>query len=198
MRPSTVLGPSSSPLRAGNVEMVVDLTHVLRSGMPVYPGTISPTFAPSNTIDQDGFAELAVTMCTHTGTHIDAPSHIIRGAKSLDEFPIDYFTGPAVLLDVSNESSISRETIQPFSSKIAQSHFVVFRTGWEERWGTPAYFEGFPTLTNEAARWLASFRLHAVGFDAISVDGVADSSLLNHHYLLQREVLIIENLANLD
>ena len=35
---------------------VVDLTHVIESTMPVYPGTQPPTFEPANTYEKDGFS----------------------------------------------------------------------------------------------------------------------------------------------
>ncbi len=34
---------------------VIDLTHVIESTMPVYPGTEPPTFEPANTYEKDGF-----------------------------------------------------------------------------------------------------------------------------------------------
>ena len=34
---------------------VIDLTHTIESGMPVYPGTEPPILEPANTYDRDGF-----------------------------------------------------------------------------------------------------------------------------------------------
>lgn len=177
--------------------MRIDLTHTLHNGITVYPGTLAPEFEQGNTIPKDGFAELTIRMCTHTGTHIDAPSHLLPGAKSLDRFPIDQFTGAATLVDAASESRITLGALERAGERISQAEFVLFRTGWEAKWNTPAYFEAFPTLTPEAAHWLAAFNLKAVGLDAISVDRVEDAHLPNHRILLEREILIIENLASL-
>ena len=49
---------------------VVDLTHFLSQGMPVYPGTEGPRFESANTYERDGFQETRMTMYTHTGTPV--------------------------------------------------------------------------------------------------------------------------------
>lgn len=36
---------------------VIDLTHMIESTMPVYPGTEPPIFEPANTYEKDGFIE---------------------------------------------------------------------------------------------------------------------------------------------
>ena len=58
---------------------VIDLTHMIESTMPVYPGTEPPIFEPANTYEKDGFKETKITMFTHTGTHMDPPAHLYQG-----------------------------------------------------------------------------------------------------------------------
>jgi kynurenine formamidase len=53
-------------------------------------------------------------------------------------------------------------------------------------------------LQAETSSWLTSFPLKAIGFDTISPDPVTSTDLPNHNILLEKEVLIIENLTNLD
>jgi arylformamidase len=178
--------------------MIIDLTHKLRNGLPVYPGTIEPSFVQANTVVKDGFAELNMTMSTHTGTHMDAPCHIILYGKSLDQLPLERFIGKATVIDCTQVTSISLELLQSKQAQIKEVEFILFYTGWQGKWNTPDYLEKFPTLTIEAAKWLLNFRLKGLGFDAISVDKVEDIDLPNHNLLLGSEVLIIENLINLD
>lgn len=178
--------------------MILDLTHPLRNGITVYPGTLPPSFVPGNTLEADGFAELTITMTSHTGTHIDAPCHIIPGGKSLSDFPIDHFLGPGVLIDVRNRLAITLADLSPHERRIKQAQFLIFRTGWQQNWNTPDYFDDFPTLTPDAARWIADRRPKAVGFDAISADPVSSHGLPNHHTLLGNNILIIENLTHLE
>lgn len=176
----------------------IDLTHTLKNKITVYPGTSEPVFEPANTIEKDGFAELNMTMCTHTGTHIDAPCHILPNTRSLDDFPIDKFIGQGIALDCTATSSITLDFLKTKEVEIRNSDFILFYTGWQHKWNTPNYFDEFPTLTIEAVEWLLQFNLKALGFDVISVDKMTDSKLPNHHLLLNQEVLIIENMMNLE
>ena len=178
--------------------MIIDLTHPLSNGVSVYPGTKLPSFVPGNTIDKDGFAELNITMTTHTGTHMDAPCHILPGTKSLDQFPIEQFIGRGLCLDGRGRKDLDKTLLQAYEAHLAEIEFLLFYTGWQEKWSTPQYFDPFPTLTAEAIQWLYAFDLKAVGFDYISADKMDDPDLPNHHLLLGKEILIIENLRNLD
>lgn len=178
---------------------IIDLTHTIKEDMPVYPGTEPPSLAKANTIESDGFAEVLITMYSHTGTHIDAPCHMIAGAKSLSDFDAGKFVGRACVLDFSDveAAEIGLSDILSHESKISQADFVVIRTGWDKYWGSKSYFEGFPVLSSAAARWLAAFDLKGVGVDAISVDSVGSESFDAHFAFMEKEIIIIENLANL-
>jgi arylformamidase len=183
---------------------IIDLTQLLNEKITVYPDTAPPTFNVTSTVDKDGYREHQISMLSHSGTHVDAPSHILQHGRSLDQFPLDKFIGRAVVIDCWGRNEISLEYLLTFESKIAMVDFVFFHTGWQDRWNTSAYFVDCPIPTIEAARWLASFKLKCVGVDAFSLDKitsattVAEESLPNHHVLLGKEILLIENLTNLD
>ena len=68
---------------------VIDLTQLLNEKMLVYPDTAPPTFDVTNTVNQYGYREHQISMLSHTGTHVDAPCHILQDGRSLDQFPVD-------------------------------------------------------------------------------------------------------------
>lgn len=177
---------------------IIDLTHTINEKMTVYPGTPAPIIKDYSTIGKEGFAELLLTMVTHTGTHIDAPCHIIKGAKKLSDFPLVKFAGLAIVIDCEGNNEISLEILKSRENDINKVEFVLFRSGWSRKWEEDDYFGKFPVLTNEAAQWLSGFDLKAVGFDYVSVDAMDASELPNHRILLSKEILIIENLTDLD
>lgn len=178
--------------------MIIDLTHTLENKITFFPGTLEPNFEKYNTIEKDGYAELKLTMCTHTGTHIDAPCHIIPKTKSLDEFPLEKFIGKGLTINCSKSKSISLDLLKPMENKIKEVDFILFYSGWNEKWNTPSYFDEFPVLESDATKWLINFNLKALGFDTISADKTTDMNLPNHNLLLSKEILIIENLTNLE
>ena len=78
---------------------IVDLSYTVSPDMPVYPGTEQPVFIDACSIEETGFREKKITMYSHTGTHIDAPSHLIKDANTLDFLGIEHFYGSALMLD---------------------------------------------------------------------------------------------------
>lgn len=179
--------------------MIIDLTHTLNNNTPVYPNTFKARFEQDSSIDNDGFAELKLTMCSHTGTHVDAPAHIFNNSKSLDKFDISKFIGRATVLDCSNIKEISLEFIQQHEKLIKELNFVLFYTSWQNYWHDKRYFNDFPVLSKAATEYLVKLKnLKGIGFDAISADKITDADLPNHKILLSNEVLIIENLTKID
>lgn len=80
---------------------IIDLTHLISSDMPVYPGTEKPKLEIATTYEEHGFKETLLTFYSHTGTHMDAPSHIFSGKKELDEFEVEAFVGKGFIVDCS-------------------------------------------------------------------------------------------------
>lgn len=179
---------------------IIDLTHSIYPTMPVFPGTEPPIFQEANTIEKDGFAEAKITFYSHTGTHMDAPAHMLKGGFFLDEYPIDHFIGKAIIMDFSNLSSneIEKEDLIPYEDKINSVDFVILKTGWSKYWGEDKYFVGFPALSEDAARWLTSFKLKGIGTDAISIDKIESTDFKVHQVFFEKGMVIIENVANLD
>lgn len=56
----------------------IDLTHTIEENMPVYPGTEPPKIVEATTVEVEGFAEKLLTLFSHTGTHMDAPAHMLK------------------------------------------------------------------------------------------------------------------------
>jgi len=179
---------------------IIDLSHLLNNNTPVYPGTEKPIFEKANTIENNGFAETKISMYSHTGTHMDAPAHMVAGAKPLDAFEASKFYGNALIIDCREfqNHEITLEFIIPFLESTKQIDFVLLNTGWSEKWGRTDYFIGFPTLSFSASEYLASLNIKGIGIDAISIDRMDTVLFENHLQLLKKEILIIENLTNLD
>jgi arylformamidase len=179
---------------------ITDLTHVIYSDMPVFPGTEGPIFIKANTVEKDGFQEAKITMYSHTGTHIDAPAHMLSNGHSLDNLEIEQFIGKATIIDFSNtnEKLIDINNLKPYEEKIKNVEFIIIKTGWSKYWGTKKYFEDFPSLSAEAATWLSQFNLKGIGIDAISIDDMESTTFEVHKILMPKNIIIIENLTNLD
>ncbi len=179
---------------------VVDLTHFISSTMPVFPGTEPPTITDVFTIERNGFAEKMLRLVSHTGTHIDAPGHILPGSARLDGVSVDRFLGPGLVLDVSavRGRTIEVNDILHYEAKLRRVDFALLLTGWAKHWGAAEYFGPYPVLSSSSAQWLAGFGLKGLGVDAISVDEVDSTALTVHRALFAKDIMIIENLSGLE
>ncbi|MEK6264879.1 MAG: cyclase family protein [Clostridium sp.] len=179
---------------------ITDLTHTIYSDMPVFPGTEQPIFIKANTLEKDGFQEAKITMYSHTGTHIDAPAHMLSSGPYLDGLDIEHFIGNATILDFSNSNVklIDIDSLKPYEEKIKNVEFIIIKTGWSKLWGDKRYFESFPSLSEDSAKWLSQFNLKGIGIDAISIDDINSTTFAVHKILMPKNIIIIENLTNLD
>ncbi len=178
---------------------IIDLTHIINEDMPVFPGTEKPILENVCTLEKNGFREKLMTMYSHTGTHMDAPGHMLVGGKLLDNFDVSTFIGPAVVIDCSNVNhEIGIDILKSYESEIRACDFVLLYTGWDKKWGTDDYFVDFPALTLEACLYIIEFDIKGIGVDTISIDLFESKSFEIHKNVLDSEMVIIENLKNLE
>lgn len=178
---------------------VVDLSHPITADMPVYPGDPLPSLDVASTLDGAGYVTRRITFGSHTGTHMDAPAHMIAGGMTLDAYPIGHFIGSAIALDLTAYvgPTIELVALLPHRSVIVGSDFLLLNTGWHRHWGEDRYFDDYPVLSVDAALWLAGLGLRGIGVDTASVDGGSTTEYANHHAFLSRDMVIVENLTNL-
>lgn len=181
---------------------VLDLTHTIRENMPVFPGTQGPRLTPASSYEKDGFKETLVAFYTHTGTHADPPAHLFPGRTTLDRFPASQFIGKALVIDcrgLEPGGAVTKAALTPYGGLPEQADFLLFNLGWDKKWGTDAYYTGFPCLDDALLDLIISRPYKGIGFDAISIDPVEDASLRRHRRLFaEADILNLENLKNLE
>ena len=105
----------------------------------------------------------------HAFTHLDAPLHFVRNGKSIDSFPVDYFIGDAVLLDLprGENQAITADDMERAGGHAKNGDIVLIRTGWlEKMWNKPGFINS-PYLTNDAAEWLVKLKARFAGYDFV-------------------------------
>lgn len=179
---------------------VIDLTHVIHEDMQVYPGTEPPRLTQGNTIEKDGFRETALFMCSHTGTHMDTPAHMLEGGAELDRLPASTFCGKAAVIPC--KGRITMAEIEPYREIADKAEFIIFHTGQDKLWGKEEYFGDFPVPEAEVIRYAIASGKKGVGIDCMSVDPMnidpTREEMPNHFMLFRAGKVIVENLCNLD
>ncbi len=180
---------------------VRDLSHVVEAGLPVFPGDPPVSVEPHATLEADGYRVSAVECGSHTGTHVDAPSHTEADGRSVDDVDVGRFALDAVRVDCRGLDP--RTPIGPERLPDTDADLLVVHTGWDDHWGEEAYFD-HPFLTPEAGTFCAE-QGYDVAVDALNVDPTpTDASGSDepegfqvHHALLGSDRLIFENLTGL-
>ncbi|MFF2907282.1 cyclase family protein [Paenibacillus sp. NPDC057934] len=171
--------------------MLIELTHLIFDGLPVYPGDTATHLVHSKQFLRDKYNNHQLDINMHSGTHIDGPMHMLDVTKTINEYPLDTFIGNGCMLDVSNETVIDYS--EACENKIQERDIVLLHTGHDVYFGQERYFEGHPVLSMEFARLLVKKRVKIIGMDMPSPDRFPFEI---HKYLLSNDVLILENLTN--
>jgi len=190
---------------------LIDLSHPLDVSTPPWPGNppvdvdviaaIPADRGPGDRGKPGTPVECNLTafrVCNHTGTHMDAPAHFYNGVPTIEQTPLDYCIGRAVLIDVRHvrpRGEIMPELLAPRRDAIAACGKVIFQTGWSSHWGQDDYFHDYPVLSEATATWLVECGVHLVGLDTPSPD--CDPHPV-HYILLRANMAIVENLTNLE
>lgn len=140
-----------------------------------------------------------LTICNHTGSHVDAPLHKIAGGASLDDIPLESWTGNAVIADFRGIQPDGRMTAELLAAKLPgdlADAIVLLATGWgDKRAKTDEWLRHSPCLSEDGAKWLVERRIRGVGIDHYSIGGGTEPTNERvHTVLLGAGVWVVEEL----
>ena len=194
---------------------IIDLSQEIFTGMPVFPGlpevkiTIYQSHEQLDGITDSGVVSPAVNQLElgeHTGTHVDAISHMAREyrGQSIDTMPLTLFYTEGICLDLSRKGL--RELIETadLESALSEAHLeikhgdtvLLYTDHYRRAFGTDDWHSG-PGVSIDAARWLGEQRIAAFGVEpaAPGVRGVSNKEV--HHICGELGFTHYENMMNL-
>ncbi|WP_438448738.1 cyclase family protein [Gorillibacterium sp. sgz5001074] len=172
--------------------MLIDLTHSIRDGMPVYPGDTETQLIQTAYLTADHYNGFELGTGMHAGTHIDGPMHMLDTDRTIGAIPLDLFIGQGCLLNVTGEEVISYRP--EYEQLIAEGSIVLLHTGHDAFYGQEEYYTRYPALSEELAELFVRKSVKMVGTDTPSPDY---NPFAIHRRLLSQGILILENLTNL-
>jgi arylformamidase len=174
---------------------LLDISVPIRDAMAVYRGNPPVRIRPAMTLRKDGVNLSELCLGSHTGTHVDAPSHFIKGGKGIDRVDLERFLGPAYVADLRRvKGGIS--ALDLAKARIPRaSRRVLLRTS-NSRWWHPAraFHTDFVYLAPDGADWLVERSVQLVGIDYLSVEGYGVPGAPTHKRLLGAGIPILEGL----
>ena len=188
---------------------IIDITHKLFDKMPVYPGLPEFRMAQSSRIELDGANSTLMSLLTHHGTHMDAPSHILNHGKFIEDFNINSVITKCLILNLTDKQpgeEITTKDIVKFESKIKEFDSIIFDTGWSSRRDNiEVYNKNWIGVSLDLSRLLQKYYLKIIGIDGLSIAPppyiMKLSDIINiHKNILKNDTFIIEelNLVNID
>ncbi|UQU64449.1 cyclase family protein [Couchioplanes caeruleus] len=185
----------------------VELSHVIGAGTITYPGLPAPEITPhltreaSRGVYAEGteFAIDRISMVGNTGTYLDSPFHRYADGTDLAGLPLERLAGlPAVVVRaVGGARGVGVDALEHLT---VAGHAVLLHTGGDAHWGTPAYAEDAPFLTEAGARWLVDHGAALVGIDAVNIDDASPAgggARPAHTLLLAAGIPVVEHLTGL-
>lgn len=134
---------------------------------------------------------------SHNGTHLDAPSHYIKGGKTMDDLPLDRFYGICQVIEIpENLKAVTREFLQ--ENPLKADKVLLKSSNSASR--MEKFAEDYVYLDADGAKYLVEQGVRLVGVDYVSVDAKVAPDKPTHHMLLGNEVIILEcaNLKDVD
>lgn len=194
---------------------IIDLSQEIFSGMPVFPDhpevsiTVHASHEQWDGITESGVVSPAVNrleLGEHTGTHVDALSHMARQyrGQSIETMPLSMFYTEGLCLDLSHKGL--RELIEIADLERALSAagleikpgdtVLLYTDHYRRAFGTDDWHQG-PGVSTEAARWLGERKIAAFGVETASpgVRGVSNKEV--HRICGELGFTHYENLINL-
>jgi arylformamidase len=167
---------------------IYDITVPIFEGMPVYKNKAEkqPKF---NTVTNAHVTESRMELDVHTGTHIDAPLHMINDGETFETIPLERLVRNVKVLDLMHvEDGIAKKDLE--KADIQEHDFLLFKTknSFDKEFNPEFIF-----LKEDGANYLAGLNIDGVGIDALGVER-SQPNHPTHKALFAANILVIEGL----
>lgn len=195
----------------------VDLTHELSPQTPHWVGWDPLSVEVKADLDSSIFSTHAYTTVGQYGTHVDAPCHMVKGARSLENVEIEEMIMPLCVIDKSEavrqncDFIMQEQDIKEWEAQygpIPKGAMVAFRSGWCKVPGEEMDNldedgnRHFPGWSLEAVKYLIEQReVASIGHETSDTDSPLTSGQTSYeveYYFLSQNRIQLEMLTNLD
>jgi arylformamidase len=173
----------------------IDISLPLQAKMPIWPGSVGFHLTHTKRLEDGDQANISrLDSDVHVGTHIDAPSHFVKGGLTVEQLSLDILIGLAVVAYLPEIDAIKAQDLDNLSLPSGTQRLLL-RTRNSDLWPAQVteFKKDFVALTNDAAHWIVKNGICLIGIDYLSIQRYNDDSF-THNILLKAGVIIIEGL----
>ncbi len=143
----------------------------------------------ANYINAD-YYDTDLYMNLHTGTHFDAPLHMVKDGQTMEGYKLEKFITDVKVFNLEHlNNKITKEDLLSYDIKAGD--FILLKT--KNSYDTTFNFD-FIYLDQSGAQYLAERSIIGVGIDALGIER-AQPEHETHKVLLRRGIMILEGLT---
>lgn len=173
-----------------------DVSLTIKEGMAVWPGDARVKLYRDEKIEEGANANVSnLSLCVHTGTHVDSPFHFVPDGSKVDKLPLDILVGKAQVVEISSHvQEIDQAVVESLKLETGIER-VLFKTRNSLYWSThPDEFQtNFVGINESGAVALVQRAIKLVGIDYLSI-APYKKSRPTHEVMLKNQMVIIEGL----
>jgi len=174
-----------------------DVTLPISPCLPVWPGDVAPALEIAASISSgDPYNSTLIRMGSHTGTHVDAPSHFLAKGATVDQLPLEVLVGEAWVAELPVVAPLVTRGVLESAGIPRGTRRLLLKTANSDLWArSPCSFTpDYVALGPDAAEWIADRGIELLGIDYLSVDPPPSTDFTAHRILLNRGVVVVEGL----
>ena len=185
-------------MQAKNDEWI-DVSVLIKDNMVHWPNDPPIEIKRVSEIEKGNTYNLSsIKMGVHSGTHVDAPLHIIKNGKGISDIPFSIILGPARVIEIQDKEVIKVEELHAHA--ISRGERIIFKTTNSNHcWETDTFIKNFVYIPLKTAQYLVECGVMMIGVDYLSIGGYKKDGKDVHNTLLGAGIWIIEglNLSNI-
>lgn len=172
-----------------------DISVTLGTEAPAYPG--DPVFERELvlSLERGDSADVSrISMCAHSGTHLDLPAHFFPGSQGAGEVDPGRFMLPARVLSVTERDSVDAASLAGLEPMPGEALLFRTRNSVSGLVRSGRFSEDYAYIEPGAAELCAGLGCCLVGLDYYSIDPFGSSDYPAHRILLGHGIPILEGI----
>ena len=172
---------------------LIDVTVPIDATLPTHPHTTPFSLEPVRRRARGDRSNLSTLhMSAHTGTHVDAPVHLVDGGAGVEALPLEILCGRARVVEVTSRKAIAAEDLERLD--LSEDIRLLIKTHNSRLWGDATFHSDYIGIGESAAKLLVHHGVKLVGVDYLSVEPYGTEGAPTHHLLLGAGTIVIEGL----
>lgn len=170
------------------MDKIYDISPPLQEEIGVFPGDVPLTFTTNQQLLKEGISLSAMKSTLHLGSHVDAPSHLLKGGLTIEQLDIHSFIGPCQVMEVLAPPGtllFPNQLQDPIAPRL------LLRTG---SFLDPYSFQEFAALSVDLITSLHKRGVILIGVDTPSIDLLDSKDLLAHREAFSLGMIVLEGL----